>query len=179
MDFTLKHNNQQRRNLSTIDMQKYFRENRTKILIACLISLLLMLSLLLSDTKTKSKSEILPPENLPVDTFIPKGYVLIPLDIKNYKNLDSILGSTAIVDLYTSKQDKSQAKLIARRVRLLRAPKNPKQLSILVPSSKAGLFFNSSQSYWASIQKPDRLGTEFVNTKPKPRIIFEDGGSSD
>jgi hypothetical protein len=68
-----------------------------------------------------------------VDTRIPKGFVLVPIEVRNYEALDSILGPFGIVDLYQGEaRDGSDQRLIARDVRILRAPKNPSHFAVLI-----------------------------------------------
>src|ERR1035437_10610139 len=61
-----------------------------------------------------------------VDTYIPKGFVLVPIEVQNYEALDSILGQFGVVDLFQSLSPENPGQhLIARNVRILRAPQNP------------------------------------------------------
>lgn len=123
----------------------------------------------------------LKPQASSLDTFIPRGYVLIPIELENYNSVDSILGSYGVVDLYLSRQNyHAKAKPLARRIKILRAPQNPSQFAVLVPEGKAGLFFQQESVFFAAILNPKESGTEFEN-KAKPRkqnsprsmIIFE------
>ena len=41
------------------------------------------------------------------DTYIPKGHTLVPIEIANYKSLDSIIGKFGVVDLRFGKYTKN------------------------------------------------------------------------
>jgi hypothetical protein len=62
------------------------------------------------------------PDAAPVafDTHIPKGFVLIPIEVQNYESLDSILGRFGVVDLYigSSTEAAGPGRLVARNVRI-------------------------------------------------------------
>src|SRR5438128_1195292 len=67
-----------------------------------------------------------------VDTYIPKGFVLVPIEVANYEALDSILGRFGVVDLFQAiGHEDPQQHLVARNVRILRAPQNPSHFAIL------------------------------------------------
>lgn len=111
-----------------------------------------------------SKENIsLPPEQVEesaLDTFIPKGFVLIPLEFSNVDSLSSLVGSTAIVDLYQTSLEPQGAKRkgqkIATQVKLLRAPKNPGQFAILVPESSSDKIMSYPGPFWAAIQNREQ-----------------------
>src|SRR4051812_35626944 len=65
--------------------------------------------------------EVTAPEG--IDTLIPAGFVIIPIDVQNYESLDSLLGKFGVGDLF--KGEGKNGRLVARNIRILRAPKNP------------------------------------------------------
>jgi len=64
------------------------------------------------------------------DTFIPPGHVLVPVQIENGESLSAVMGPFAVVDLYSDVGGHSS--LIAEKVKLIRAPLNPRQFAVLV-----------------------------------------------
>lgn len=115
-----------------------------------------------------------------VDTLIPKGFVLVPIEVQNYEALDSILGRFGVVDLFQSGGDpSSQQRLIARNVRILRAPQNPSHFAILVREEEVSRILHQGGQFTVIVKRQQSDGTEFVNTeKPKGRgrKIFYEGG---
>lgn len=110
-----------------------------------------------------------------VDTVIPAGYVLIPIEISNLEALDSLIGSHAIVDLFSSPQLEKRSKKVADNVRLLRAPLNPSQFAVLIAEDDSELFFQNDGPYRVVIQNPsqqDRTHVTRAKNRPVGQIHF-------
>jgi len=101
-----------------------------------------------------------------VDTHIPRGFVLVPIEVLNYEALDSILGQFGIVDLFSP-----QKRLVAKNVRLLRAPHNGAHFAILIPEKQTGEVLREGAAFTV-IVKPSRTqgGTEFEFPQDKPNF---------
>jgi hypothetical protein len=113
-----------------------------------------------------------------VDTHIPRGFVLVPIEVRNYEALDSILGPFGIVDLYQGEaRDGSDQRLIARDVRILRAPKNPSHFAVLIRESEAASVLRFSGLFTVIVKRPGAPGTEFVKEPPRTHhpIVYEGG----
>ncbi len=110
-----------------------------------------------------------------LDTHIPKGFVLIPIEVENYEALDSILGRFGVVDLFRSSGGKKEKAPVARNVRLLRAPHNPAHFAALVPETRSAEILSHSGSYVVVVKRGGG-GTEFVNPESVPRRKIIYGG---
>lgn len=105
-----------------------------------------------------------------VTTLIPRGYVLVPVEVQNYEALDSILGRFGMVDLFQG------GRLIARNVKILRAPQNPSQFAILVAEERTDEILKTGGPLTVIVKRNESAGTEFVkNEKPKRRKIVYEG----
>ena len=116
------------------------------------------------------------PRAAEVDTYIPKGFVLIPIEVQNYEALDSILGKFGIVDLYQGgNSEKPQQRLVARHVRILRAPQNPSHFAILVQESEVSEVLKDGDSFTVTVRGPETGGTEIVKGQSRTRrsIVYE------
>lgn len=113
-----------------------------------------------------------------VDTYIPKGFVLVPIEVQNYEALDSILGSFGIVDLYQAQgAEGTKLRLAARNVRLLRAPQNPMHFAVLIQETQASQVLRDGGQFTVIVKRPGTAGTEFVEEVAHPhRSIIYDGG---
>jgi hypothetical protein len=108
-------------------------------------------------------------EPLAADTFIPEGFVLVPVEILNYESLDSILGRFGVVDLFApGPEPGSVSRQVASRVRILRAPRNPNHFAILAPLEESANLVRHGGGLIAVVQNPKALGTRFEKT-PLPR----------
>jgi hypothetical protein len=113
-----------------------------------------------------------------VDTLIPRGFVLVPIEVENYEALDSILGKFGFVDLFQGAADGSgKQKMVARNVRILRAPQNPSHFAILIRESETDQILGRGGSFTVIVKSSSARGTEFVKTsKRKQRQIIYEGG---
>ena len=111
----------------------------------------------------------------PIDTHIPKGFVLVPVELVNFNSIRGIIGALAVVDLYLQRNSKSKLPVtvpIVKSIRLIQAPNNNNQVAILVPESKANLFLGEKK-FFATIQNPKNYKTIFYKkSKLKPRRLY-------
>lgn len=114
--------------------EKTKREHTNAILIALVVIACAVTSF---SGREEEAQEGEPQKQLPtMDTFIPAGHSLVPIEIQNRDSLDSVFGSHGIVDLYTSNQ-KGQPVRVAERIKLLRSPKNPDVFAVLAKDEVA------------------------------------------
>lgn len=138
------------------------------LLYAGVISLIPLLGLTLSSAPPPPKTTM-----SEVDTLIPKGFVLIPIEVQNYEALDSILGRFGVVDLFQSVSESQR--LVARNIRILRAPQNPTHFAVLVAEEKVDEILKGGGLFTVVVKRPGQDGTEFVNQKKSLRrkIVYE------
>ncbi len=113
-------------------------------------------------------------ENESVDTYIPKGFVLVPLDLSNLESLNSFIGQAGVVDLYKSR-DGQKGTRIATRVKIIRAPLNPQLFAALVPEERSSDLLNYNESLFAVVQnKSESSGSiHSQKTMSKKSIIYQ------
>jgi hypothetical protein len=106
-----------------------------------------------------------------VDTFIPAGFVLVPIEVVNYESLDSVLGRFGVVDLFAvDPANGNRAQQVASRIRILRAPKNPSQFAVLAPEEQSQTLVRQAGGFYVIVQNPQSSGTAFETpTSTKPR----------
>lgn len=97
-----------------------------------------------------------------IATLIPEGQALVPIELKNFESVDSILGPFGYVDLHAVVNGQPST-LIARNVKILRAPKNPNLFAALVAHEfSARLIEADERGLYAVIKNKPESGTEFV-----------------
>ena len=102
------------------------------------------------------------------DTVIPKGYVLVPIELSNAESISSIISEFAIVDLYATANGKSQqGKRVAQHLRLLRAPLNPRAFAVLVPDAEAQSIVGTGNPLVAVVQNRNQKGMGYLEKKNK------------
>lgn len=154
-------------------MLEKIKTNKNAQLGICIALMLLIsfaLHFLIVPEPSKKVSTI---EEVSVDTFIPKGFVLIPIEILNKDAVTGLLNGKGIVDLYAPNKKK-----IAKSVRLIQAPQNEKVFAVLVRDNEALPILQFTQGLYVVIQgSAAAQGNSEVfqeNSAPKVHINYGD-----
>lgn len=139
----------------------------TKILVAGFIVLGLLCFLLSSPSKENKSEQSEPVAS--VDTYIPRGYTLVPIELANSASLSSMVGDMGgVVDLYLASTESRKGGLkIGSKLKLLRAPLNPEQYAVLVNEQEASKVLSYAGPFTAVIQNPDSRGSQVTDTKKR------------
>lgn len=110
------------------------------------------------------------------DTYIPRGYVLVPLEITNADSLTSLVGDIGgVVDLYLPNTEQQKGGLkVGSKLKLLRAPLNPQQYAVLIKETDSSRLLSYSGPFIAVVQNPDEKGNHVTSSEPtKIRIEYQ------
>lgn len=120
-----------------------------------------------SEKQTEEKESFLP-EPKSVDTFIPRGYVLVPIEIANAESLNSLVGDMGgVVDLYLTTNETQKGGLkVGSKLKLVRAPLNPQQYAVLVPDEESSRLLSFTGPFLAVVQNPEEKGTKLRASGP-------------
>lgn len=111
-----------------------------------------------------------------IDTYIPLGFVLVPIEITNKSAVEAVLGDRAVVDLYRQ-SEKGTTEKVASSVKLVRAPLNPSQFAVLVPEDESERLVQGASEYTVVIQNRKASRSRFQRqSAPQARrtIIHEE-----
>lgn len=112
-----------------------------------------------------------------LDTFIPEGESLVPIQVANYESLDQVIGQYGVVDLLsTPLSPHEKAKRVAYAVKLIRSPQSPRHFSVLIPADEAHRLAGFEGEFTVVVRNPKSIGTKFVKEKAKSRkrrIVYE------
>ncbi len=127
-----------------------------------------------ADYKPEKKSPLAPTpheEDSVIDTYIPDGFVLVPIDVQNLASLDAMVGQFGVVDLYTENQDLA----VATGLRIIRSPKDPSQFGVLVPQMRSrDIVKKNARPYIVVVQNPKQKHTQFKKEiAPSTQIVWE------
>ncbi len=134
----------------------YFQTNKKRSHIFAFVTLL-VLALWIEYSRPSTSSRPVTETLESADTYIPKGFTLIPIDIANQEALESLVGSFGRADLYASETSGKNGKKIASFVRLMRAPLNPHRFAVLVPDAEASNIVRVSGPLFVSIRNPEHV----------------------
>lgn len=89
---------------------------------------------------------------LTVDTLIPNGYALVPIELENITAIASLIEGYGVVDIYLGKNNSRHAKKLFQKVKILRAPNNPNAYSLLLPDHLSSELLKYDGPFFAVIQ---------------------------
>lgn len=152
-------------------------EQRKQLGLAVALCLAAGLLAFIWDQRASESADVSKPEPESVEdaaTYIPDGFVLVPIEVANFESLDSILGKFGVVDLFVAAEDsRGRPRKIAERVKILRAPLNPDHFAVLVPDNESQKIVASSRALTVVVQNPKKSGPNLVKPdatrRPKSR----------
>lgn len=125
-------------------------EKNIRFGLALLSSFFVLLLFYLSDQPQENSPSTTEPESsINLTVMIPDGYVLFGFEAENYEQVSPLLAPYSMVKVYSP----NDGRLIAQNIKVLRAPKDPSQLSFLVPVNIANFFARFGLEYRIVLQK--------------------------
>lgn len=148
--------------------------SQNKILMVSFVALLTLWGIL--SMKTNGTAEESGPEKnktFYADTLIPKGFVLIPIELANADAVAGLIDQYGVVDLYSGPENNSV--LVASRIKILRAPLNQNKYAVMVPESFSQELMRIKGPLLAVVQNrfaKDTVAKPAKPPKPKDTIVF-------
>ena len=140
-------------NPEKVGFQKYLNEK--SFVLGLIVLFAISLLVLVSNSKNSNqygleKNTDKNTEDQSTDTFIPNGFVLVPIDLANGESLSPLIDNFATVDIFqTGQGNGALKKQIGKKVKLIRAPLNPQKFAVLVPENSAHMFMQSDNPFFA------------------------------
>lgn len=157
--------------MKKFDFKVWIKEPKNRTLLIA-ISLMLIIIVVVETQTSKNSTAGEHPES--ADTFIPAGFVLVPIELQNSESLSSLIGAYAVVDLFVG----GKHHRVGQRLKLIRAPLNPQQFAVLVPEHQVNNLLAVSGPYWAVIQNPSEKKSGQISEKKKSKIEYFQGDRS-
>ncbi|MGZ3796726.1 MAG: hypothetical protein ACXVB1_10185 [Pseudobdellovibrionaceae bacterium] len=136
---------------------------------------ILLLKFFLSSGKGESIPNETSKESFAVDTMIPAGYLLIPLELSNSESLASLSGQFSIVDLYASGEKGRRGFKVAAGVKLLRAPLNPQQFAVLIKEEDSTKIVGREGPFFAALKNPQQAAKSSAEKTIRHPLIIQYG----
>lgn len=120
-----------------------------------------------------SPKETLKAESGPIalETYIPRGYTLVPIEISNLQQLQSMISDRAVVDLFTATSEAP----VAEAVRLVRSPLDPSVFGVLIEDAKTKPLLRHGHEFIVVIK--NRSSQPQIKKKRKKRSIYYEEAS--
>jgi hypothetical protein len=146
---------------------------QNKVLAASFILFLIVYLTLNSKTEKPTTAH----EPVYADTLIPKGFVLVPIELANLNAVASLINQFGVIDLYGGDSETNSVQ-IASRIKILRAPLNPNQYAVLVTEDLSKQIMRFKGPYWAVVQNREAAPVSIAakkldSTAIQPKPIFK------
>ncbi len=160
---------------------KFYKENKTYLLLFVLSLLVLAIQNFLQPQFLHTKSHdgtgsnVHKEELTSADTYIPAGMVLVPIELTNADSITHFLDPIGgLVDLYKAqtpaqnqtepwddpsphnKRSRVASLIVAKQVKLLRAPLNPSVFAVLLREEQSTQLLSVDGPFFAVIQNPNQ-----------------------
>lgn len=128
---------------------KKYTEEQVKIAGGLLLSFLT--SFCIYSCKGSSTKELPVPEELEVNLslMIPENHLLYSFEASNFDNIEPLLEAFNMVQIYNP----VNGKLLAKNIKMLRAPKDPSQLAFVIPVNIANKLAPFGLEFKIAVQK--------------------------
>jgi hypothetical protein len=138
---------------------------------AILIIFFALLAALVGSNSSNGQIAHAPESTAALDTFIPNGFVLVPIEVQNLAALDSMVGQFGVIDLYAS----GEGTPVGQGLKLVRSPQDAAQFAVLVAENDAREIVRlSDKPFQVVVQSPDKAKAEVRKTKATQHIVWED-----
>ncbi len=124
------------------------------------IAFVILISVAMVSAYTRENKESPMVHPVEVDTIIPKGYVLVPLELENREAIGSVIQGFGIIDLFSGNPEGGHARKVASRIKLIRAPYNPNLFAALVKENLSERIMKEAGPFYAVIQNKAELEGE-------------------
>jgi hypothetical protein len=153
-------------------LKKFTFKKIDKLLAIAFVGLGLAAFVMDWNSKKDSVAADTPKETAQVDTMIPAGYLLIPIQLTNGESLASLSGDFALIDLYSVREKGRKGFKVASGVKLLKAPLNPEQFAVLMKEEESASLVQMEGPFFAALKNPaDRARPALIKAFKNPLTI--------
>ena len=167
--------NQQEKALIKLLQFSMFKGNLWKYLLEkyfwrfCFVLFFSLISLTISSSSLINKKT---PIAVSLDQMVPKGFVLVPLEISNGEDLFPFIGAYAVVDLYLdSKNMGLPERQIAEQVKIFPPQSEEGLWTALIPEKEVIHLFEYASAFYAVIQNPKKNNSKIYKKQKKASLI--------
>ena len=164
--------------MTNFKWKNWIKENKKMSQIWVTLITLSLMAVFMQNQGTKPKNHS--PRN--IDTLIPEGFVLVPVELSNSPSLSGLLADKGVVDLYTGDPARQKAQKVATAIKIIRSPLNPDYFAVLAPAKQAKLLIQRFQGFHAVIQNPQynkKTQIQPLKIKRRRTIAIELDSSTD
>lgn len=111
----------------------------------------------------------------PIDTLVPEGHVLVPIEVSNLEALGSVVGPYGIVDLYALDAKGHELSKVGSHLKMVRSLEQPSFISVLVPEEEAFRLLATKGPFQVAVLNSQKIQSPSeVHKAPRSRIYYRD-----
>ena len=115
------------------------------------------------------------PTHQSIAELVPKGFVLIPVEISNGKDIIPIIGPYGVVDLYAYSKNKDVPDIkVGMYIKVIAPDSEESSFMALIPEKEVNKLFEHSPPFYAVIQNPKEQKTKIYKKKKTGLIVVEE-----
>ena len=125
------------------------------------------------------RNSFVPKEEPPapsVSEMIPKGFVLLPVQISNKEDLDGLMDSYGVLDLYSfSPETGRTGDRAASGLKVLvsgDSSDDSLRFAALIPGNQVSLFFEHQGPFYAVLQNPEKQGSQIYKKRIERKVTI-------
>jgi len=103
------------------------------------------------------------------DTLIPRGHVLIPIELENIETITGLIENYGVIDIYLGQKLTETSQKILNKVKIIRAPLNPQKFAILLPENAAKVFMRYNGLFVGAVQNKTEASLDPLVSKTVTR----------
>ncbi len=149
-------------------LENFKKENKYLYYGFLILGVATVISYYLNNKSTESKTVQQTKEvEKSIDTYIPIGKNLLPIEIANAEYLDPLIGPEGgVVDLYQVASESNRGIKIASRIKIVRAPNSNLSFSAYLSDEQTQSIMNFPGPFRAVVQNPKAVGSEVKQLNP-------------
>lgn len=143
-------------------------DQNKKIFLFFLLGLIMIFTITIFENKPNSSNS-----KFYLDSIIPEGHVLVPIQLINADSLALIIGRNGVVDLFQTENGR-KTKKIASKVKIVQATDELNSFAVLLKEQQSQKILNYETPFFAVVQNPSAKSKEiFQNGKTQIVINYQ------
>ena len=153
-------------------LRALFLKYKDQILIGMALIFGLIILLIFHEPQEKNQ-EAAPPTGA-IDTLIPAGHNLIPIEIENLEQVNGLIDRFAVVNIYQVSHDQqTKSKLVGKNMKLIRAPLNPQVFAVLIKDEEQERMMSFPGPFRIVIQNRNNAETQMSKERRFSSVQIE------
>ena len=111
------------------------------------------------------------PKSLSLDEMIPEGFVLIPIEITNSRDILNLIGPYGVIDLYSHDSHFGQpGERAAQALKVIPTQTEESRFAVVAPETEAVRLLEYTEPFYAVVRNPNKKGSQIHKKRVKKHL---------